>query len=216
VRPLGASSILVVLIVQIKRDWRPHPGYRGHRVHGPFWDFKIFARFQKIVYSGIYHWVSYIDNIRGYSSAFYHSMPSFAQRTSVCFRQVLRLCLVMPASMSPGPRTPLPKMCLPVWAVPHVAGTLKSVQTSVYSAYSLPFHHKLWMKIFYLVLFKSLLLSFVSACDLAMPHFLVSFQFEIQNVISQSILNQLTWNLIWGPIYIIFVPWSKFFPNKAP
>ena len=27
------------------------------------------------------------------------------------------------------------------------------------------------MKIFYLVLFKSLLLSFVSACDLAMPHF---------------------------------------------
>ena len=143
----------------------------GAWVHGPFWGFKIFARFQKIVYSGIYHWVSYIDNIRGYSSAFYHSMPSFAQRTSVCFRQVLRLCLVMPASMSPGPRTPLPKMCLPVWAVPHVAGTM---QTSVYSAYSLPFHHKLWMKIFYLVLFKSFIIVF---CQCMWPCYATFFGF---------------------------------------
>jgi hypothetical protein len=67
---------------------------------------------------------------------------------------------VMPASWSPGPRTPLPKMCLPVWAVPHVAGTLKSVQASVYSAYSLPFHHKSWMKIFYLVIFKPFIIFF--------------------------------------------------------
>ena len=40
-----------------------------------------------------------IANIGGYSSAFYHSMPSFAQQTRVCFYQVLQLCL---ASWSPG------------------------------------------------------------------------------------------------------------------
>ena len=91
----------------------------------------------------------------------------YAFMNECCFRQVLRLCLV-PASWSPGPRTPLPKMCLPVWAVPHVAGNLKA---SVYSAYSLPFHHKLLMKIFYLVFSSLLLFSF--ACDLAMPHFLI-------------------------------------------